>query len=153
MSTATGALEALAARLDGPVFLPGTPGYAAEVEGFDRSVRHHPAAVVCPTSPEDVVSAVRFARANDLGVAVQNTGHGVSVAADEALFISTKRMNQYDVDPHRRTARMEAGVLWEDVIAAAATHGLAPLSGSAPFVGAVSYTLGGGIGVLSRRYG
>ncbi|HEX2036664.1 MAG TPA: FAD-binding protein [Chloroflexota bacterium] len=35
----------------------------------------------------------------------------------------------------------------------AAPHGLAPLSGSAPHVGAVAYTLGGGIGPLARRYG
>jgi FAD/FMN-containing dehydrogenase len=39
------------------------------------------------------------------------------------------------------------------VIHEAAPAGLAPLSGSAPAIGAVSYTLGGGLGLLSRRYG
>lgn len=39
------------------------------------------------------------------------------------------------------------------MIEAAAPHGLAPLSGSLPGVGAVDYTLGGGLGVLARRYG
>jgi len=39
------------------------------------------------------------------------------------------------------------------VIEEAAGHGLAPLSGSSPDVGAVSYTLGGGLGLLARRYG
>lgn len=150
---APGAVEELAARLDGPVFLPDGPEYAAELDGFDRSVRHHPALVVGAASADDVVSAVRFARANNLGVAVQNTGHGVAVAADGALFISTRRMNRHAIDPRRRTARIGAGVLWDDVIASAAEYGLAPLNGSAPFVGAVSYTLGGGIGLLSRRYG
>jgi FAD/FMN-containing dehydrogenase len=39
------------------------------------------------------------------------------------------------------------------VIEAAARYDLAPLSGSMPGVGAVSYTLGGGIGLMARRYG
>jgi FAD/FMN-containing dehydrogenase len=39
------------------------------------------------------------------------------------------------------------------VLHEAAPHGLAPLTGSAPQVGVVSYTLGGGLGVLRRRWG
>ena len=39
------------------------------------------------------------------------------------------------------------------MIAAAAPHGLAPLSGSSPTVGVTGYTLGGGTGWLSRLYG
>lgn len=39
------------------------------------------------------------------------------------------------------------------MITAAAPFGLAPLSGSAPHVGAVGYTLGGGTGLLARTYG
>jgi hypothetical protein len=39
------------------------------------------------------------------------------------------------------------------VLHEAAPHGLAPLTGSAPQVGVVSYTLGGGLGVLGRRWG
>ena len=39
------------------------------------------------------------------------------------------------------------------MIDATAPHGLAPLSGSSPGVGAISYTLGGGVGLMARRYG
>ncbi len=143
----------LGESLDGPLFLPGEPGYAEEAESFDRSVIHYPALIVGAASAGDVVAAVRFARDHGLGVAVQATGHGVGLPADGALLISTRRMSGHEVDPERRTVRLEAGVLWRDVIPSAARHGLAPLNGSAPLVGAVSYILGGGIGVLSRRYG
>jgi FAD/FMN-containing dehydrogenase len=57
------------------------------------------------------------------------------------------------VDPAQRTARIEAGARWQQVIEAAAPHGLAPLSGSSPELGAVSYLLGGGLGLLARRFG
>jgi FAD/FMN-containing dehydrogenase len=146
-------LEALSDALRGPLFLPDQDGYAAEVDSFDRSVVHRPAVVVGATCADDVVAAVRYARANGLGVAVQNTGHGVSVPAVGAVFINTVRMSGFQVDAERKTARFEAGVRWQEVVTAAAKHGLAPLNGSASFVGAVSYVLGGGVGVLARRYG
>jgi hypothetical protein len=62
-------------------------------------------------------------------------------------------MDRVDVDPGAGTAWVGAGAQWRDVIEAAAPYGLAPLSGSMPGVGAVSYTLGGGIGLMARRYG
>ncbi|MFB7632346.1 FAD-binding oxidoreductase [Streptomyces sp. NPDC056149] len=144
----------LTESVEGLVFEQGDPGYAEHVDGFDRAVEHRPALVVAVANTDDLVTAVRFARDHGLGVAVQVTGHGAALPADErSLFLDTGAMNKVRVDPEQRTARLEAGVLWQDVIPVAAQHGLAPLNGSAPFVGAVSYTLGGGIGLLSRRYG
>ncbi|MFF3893758.1 FAD-binding oxidoreductase [Streptomyces sp. NPDC001812] len=144
----------LADSVTGEVFLPDEPGYTERVNGFDRAVEHRPAVVVAVANAQDVVTSVGFARDHDWAVAVQTTGHGAALPADEnTLFLATRGMNGVEVDPERRVARLEAGVLWEEVLPAAAEHGLAPLNGSAPFVGAVSYTLGGGIGVLSRRHG
>jgi FAD/FMN-containing dehydrogenase len=57
------------------------------------------------------------------------------------------------VDPGLQAARIGAGATWADVLAAAAPHGLAPLAGSAPGVGAVGYLLGGGLSPLGRSYG
>ena len=62
-------------------------------------------------------------------------------------------MQELSVDPVTRTARIGAGVKWARVIEAAVPYGLAPMSGSSSDVGAVGYTLGGGLGPLGRRYG
>jgi FAD/FMN-containing dehydrogenase len=145
--------EALAERMQGRVLVPGDDGYDDERTGYDLSVEHRPAIVVAAASAEDVAAGVRFARAHDLAIAVKATGHGGCVAADDAMLITTGRMAGTSVDPESATARVEAGVRWNSVIDEAAAFGLAPLSGSAPFVGAVGYTLGGGLGVLARRYG
>ena len=146
-------LASLSTRVAGPVFIPGDEGYQAAHTGFDLSVRQHPALIVGATTTGDVVAAVDFARSHRLGVAVQATGHGPTTAADGCLLINTSRMNAIEVDSADGSARLEAGTVWTQVIEAAAPYGLAPLSGSAPSVGAVSYSLGGGIGVLSRRFG
>jgi hypothetical protein len=62
-------------------------------------------------------------------------------------------MTRVRVDAASRTAWIEAGARWQQVVQETARHGLAPLNGSAPDVGAVSYTLGGGLPLLARTYG
>ena len=62
-------------------------------------------------------------------------------------------MRGVHIDPEARTARAEAGVIWIEVVEAAAEHGLAALAGSSPDVGVVGYTLGGGLSWLARKHG
>jgi FAD/FMN-containing dehydrogenase len=137
----------------GPTFTPGQAGYDAERRGYNLAVDQHPAVVVGAADVDDVTAAVRFAVEHDLPVAVQTTGHGPTVAADGAVLVTTARMDGITVDPAARVARVEAGVRSGALVAAAAAHGLAPLNGSAPDVGVVSYHLGGGVGLMGRRYG
>jgi FAD/FMN-containing dehydrogenase len=149
----SGVVGELARRVLGPVREPGDHGYDAELAGFDLAVPQRPVVIVGATGPADMVAAVRHARAVGLAVGVQATGHGITVPADNALLITTRRAASVRVDPSDRTAWLEAGAVWSRVLHEAAPFGLAPLAGSAPAVGAVSYTLGGGIGVLGRRWG
>ncbi|MFC8956490.1 FAD-binding oxidoreductase [Streptomyces sp. NPDC057101] len=148
------ALSQLKRDVPGGVLLPGGPGYEAERDGFERGVVHHPALIVAARRHEDVAVTVRWAAEHGFGVAVQATGHGPGAPADaSAVLITTSRMNDVRVDAETRTARVGAGARWSDVVVAAAAHGLVPLSGAAPAVGAVGYLLGGGLGLLSRRFG
>ncbi|WP_199521454.1 FAD-binding oxidoreductase [Jiangella anatolica] len=132
---------------------PGDDGYDDERSGFNLAVDHRPDAIVAATSAADVVAAVRFAAERGLQVSVQATGHGAGVPLDGGLLISTRRLAGVDLDPVARVARVEAGVRWHQVIEPAAAAGLAPLNGSSPLVGAVSYLLGGGLPVLCRTFG
>jgi hypothetical protein len=137
----------------GPALRPGDPGFDDERAGYNQIVEHHPAAVVGASCASDVTAAVAYARDHGLPVAIQATGHGVSIPADGAVLINTSRMAGVRVDPAARTARVEAGVRSRKLVHEATAHDLAPLNGSAPDVGVVSYTLGGGVAMLGRRYG
>ncbi|GAB1817278.1 FAD-binding oxidoreductase [Herbidospora sp. RD11066] len=124
-----------------------------EISGFNLAVRHHPALVAEAETAEDVAEALAYAVSRDLPVAVQATGHGAVQAADGAVLILTSRMRSLEIDPVERTATIGAGCTWAEVVRAAAPFGLAPLCGSASGVGAVGFTLGGGVGPLARTYG
>ncbi|MGW2635448.1 FAD-binding oxidoreductase [Streptomyces sp. NPDC001348] len=132
---------------------PDDPGYDEEIAGFQTGLAQRPDVVFPVSSADDVIAAVRYAAAEGLPVGVQATGHGLPDASEGGVLITTRRMDRVTVDPEARTARVQAGVRWGQVVAAAEPYGLAPLNGSAPGVGAVSYTLGGGLGVLARQFG
>jgi FAD/FMN-containing dehydrogenase len=143
----------LFANVQGQVFLPDTPGYDQARLAWNRRVVQHPAVIVEAASAQDVAAAVDFARQHGLGVAVQGTGHGSIRPADNCLLILTRAMQGLQIDPLSQTARIEAGLEWGPVLAAAQEYKLAPLLGSSPGVGVVGYTLGGGLGWLGRKYG
>lgn len=132
---------------------PGDAAYDTERDGFQQAGRHRPELIVAATGAADVREAVAYAAARELPIAVQATGHGLVSTAESGVLVSTRAMRGVRVDAQARTAWLEAGVRWQEVVEAAARHGLAPLSGSSPHVGAVGYTLGGGLGLLARQYG
>lgn len=146
-------LDQLRKAVSGPVLLPGDEGYDDERTGFELSVDHRPDVIVGATNAADVTAAVRFAADHDLPAAVLATGHAAVSSATEGVFVTTRRMTGVRIDPDAGTARVEAGARWSEVLEAAGAHGLAPLSGSSTNVGAIGYLLGGGLGLLSRRYG
>ena len=139
--------------INGPQWAPDTDGYNAERLGFQRLQPHQPRRIVGATSAHDIREAVRYVRDRELKIAVQASGHGHTTPLKDGVLITTKRFAGVTVDPDKRTAWIQAGATWKQVIEATAPHGLAPLSGSFPGVGAISYTLGGGVGLMARRYG
>ncbi|TCN37310.1 FAD/FMN-containing dehydrogenase [Kribbella orskensis] len=140
-------------KIEGPVWTKETDGYEEERLGFQRLAPHQPERIVGATTPQDVRSAVRYALKHGLKVAARASGHGHTRPLDGGLLITTGRLDAVTVDPENQTAWIQAGATWKQVIDATTPHGLAPLSGSFPGVGAIPYTLGGGLGLMARRFG
>lgn len=139
-------------QVQGSVLVPGDPDFEARCLAWNRIESHTPAVVVVAATADDVVAAVRHATEAGLGLGVQNTGHGFVVPVDGVL-VDLSQLTGVRIDPDSRTAWVSGGCTWAPVLAAAQEHGLAPLLGSSSGVGAVGYTLGGGLGWLARRFG
>ena len=142
-------------RLAGTMVLPGDDRFDQARQAWNLAVDQRPAAVAFPESAADIAAAVGWAAERGLRVAAQGTGHNAGPLGSlaDTVLVKTGRMRGIQVDPHTRTARVEAGAVWLDVVHAAAAHGLAALAGSSPDVGVAGYTLGGGMSFLGRRYG
>jgi FAD/FMN-containing dehydrogenase len=148
-------VSALRGRMSGHVVTPADAQWDIARQAWNLAVDQRPALVAFPESAEDVVAVVEYARAHGLRVAAQGTGHTAAPLGplEDTVLVKTSRMRSVEIDPEARTARIGAGVLWQEATAAAAEHGLAGLAGSAPDVGVVGYSLGGGVSWLARKYG
>ncbi|MFD4421347.1 FAD-binding oxidoreductase [Agromyces sp. NPDC058484] len=151
-------LALLGDRLAGRMHVPGDSGWDDARAAWNLAVDQRPVAVVVAAGVNDIVQTVLAAKSLGLAVAPQATGHnaGPLAAANglaDALLLRTSEMRGVQVDPELRVARVEAGALWGDVVAAVAPHGLAALAGSSHDVGVVGYTLGGGVSWLARSHG
>src|SRR3712207_1262553 len=146
-------LHAPRSAVAGPVLTSGDPEYAEDGSGYNVAVVHQPEVIVGATSAADVAAAVGWAAERGLPVAVQATGHGATERMTDGLLINTRRMQDVQVDPDRRVARIAAGVKWKTLLAETVPHGLVGLCGSSSDVGVVGFTLGGGLPIVGRALG
>jgi FAD/FMN-containing dehydrogenase len=137
------------------VIQPVHGGYDSARAAWNLTADLRPAGVVDARSAGEVRDAVAFARDLGLRVAPLATGHLATALPplDDALLVRTDLGREVQIDPAGLRARVSAGAEWEDVVEAAAQHGLAAMHGSSPNVGVVGYLLGGGLSFYARRHG
>jgi FAD/FMN-containing dehydrogenase len=77
----------------------------------------HPALIARCATVADVITAVHFARENDVLVAVRGGGHNVagSAVCDDGLVIDLSMMKGIQVDQAAYIARAEGGVIWGEL--------------------------------------
>jgi FAD/FMN-containing dehydrogenase len=148
-------IESLNGDFKGTVVGPDAETWDQDRQAWNLAANQNPAAVAYVESADDIAAVINHARSNGLGVAAQGTGHGAGPRGplDESILIRTERMKGIEIDPDDGIGRYEAGVLWMEANPAAGEHGLANRSGSAPDIGIVGYTVGGGFGWIARRHG
>lgn len=139
----------------GKVLYPDTPAYDAARIIWNRRISKSPGLIAQCSSTHGIAQAVKFARANDLAVAVKGGGHNVAGYAlcDDGLVIDLSPMKQVVVDEDTPTVVVQGGALLEDLDRATHRFGLAVPTGVVSKIGVAGLTLGGGCGWLSRRYG
>ncbi|MBM7770244.1 FAD/FMN-containing dehydrogenase [Actinokineospora baliensis] len=147
--------DGLRKRLGGALRQPGD-------EGFDKARlsynplydQRKPAAVALCTTSDHVQACVAVARDSYLPIAARSGGHSYAgySAPEGGLIVDVRGMSAVDVRPDG-TAVIGAGARLIDVYTALAAAGRCLPAGTCPTVGIAGLTLGGGLGVLTRKYG
>ncbi|WP_326950044.1 FAD-binding oxidoreductase [Amycolatopsis sp. NBC_01307] len=147
--------DRLRRKLAGPLFRPGDPGYPEAKQGYFTMYDYRvPAAVVGATRIEDVQAAVGFAARHDLPIAARSGGHsypGYSTV-DGGIVVDLSRLAGIEVRPGGR-AVIGAGARLGPIATTLAAAGRVLPAGSCDTVGIAGLALGGGVGVLDRKYG
>ena len=146
---------ALAKSLQGTLIRPNSPQYTTARQLFDPrydSVR--PSAIAYCAAPADVQKCLAFVRKFGLPFAPRSGGHNYNgYSTSLGLVIDVTRMHTVTVNTSTNTAMIGAGTRLIDVYNNLAQHRLTLPAGSCPTVGIAGLTLGGGVGVIGRKFG
>ena len=117
-----------------------------------------PAAIVQPSSTQDVIAALRFAQKYNIRVSVQSTGHHQDHRNiyDNSVHIDMCTMNAKSIDLTKKTLTLGPGNNFSQIqkyVATQTNQRLVALGGADPGVGIYGWTVGGGHGFLTRQYG
>jgi FAD/FMN-containing dehydrogenase len=149
------ALAELSAGFRGQLIEPTGERYDEHRKIWNASIDRRPALIARCAGVADVQAAVSFGHRAGVPVAVRSGGHsfpGLSIC-DGGLVIDTSLMKGVAIDPDKRTARVQAGVLLGELDRETQALGLAVPAGIVTHTGVAGLTLGGGIGWLQRKYG
>jgi len=145
--------ETLQRAIASSVVLPGSPDYdLVRKPAMARFENVRPEGVVLCGTPEDVSAAIAFARRVGLQTAVRSGGHSVAGRSSTVgMVIDVTPMSSISVDGEVATVGtgVRLGALYDTL----QEHGLTIPAGCGPDVGIAGLTLGGGIGILGRKYG
>lgn len=140
----------------GQIILPGEREY--EAMRYSRVINptmdKHPAIIATCKIEEDILRSVEFARQHQLEIAVRSGNHSNMGwgTCERGIVIDLSQMKGITVDAAKRTAIVTTGVTGEEILAATAPYGLAPVLGQCGSVGS-GLALGGGLGWLAGKYG
>ncbi len=147
--------EAFRADFRGELIRPGDEAYDWARRVFNGMIDRRPALIARPIGAADVIAAVKLARESGLPLAIRCGGHNIAGngVCDDGLMIDLSRMKGVRVDPAARTARANAGVLWGEFDRETQLFGLATPGGRVTTTGLGGFTLGGGYGWISPKFG
>ena len=145
--------KALEDVVAGEVVLSGSPAYKGWPKPFNARFNDvRPQAIVLCASPQDVSETLAFVRRHGLECATRSGGHclaGRSVS--RGVVIDVTPMGSVSVSGG--VATVGAGARLGGVYESLQEQGLAIPAGTCPLLGVAGLTLGGGLGILGRKYG
>jgi FAD/FMN-containing dehydrogenase len=143
------------AELTGRIVRPGDADYPVARAGWNLFFTHHPRVIVFAQQTQDVVNALTWARQHDVVVRVRSGGHCLEgwSSVDDGMVIDVSELKSVSIDTSSRTAIVGAGLNQLEAVTALGEAGHAAPTGTEGTVGLVGATLGGGFGLLTRRFG
>ncbi len=148
-------IQQLKAAVRGRIIEPTDKDYDDARKVYNAMIDKKPRLIVRCFDVADVIASVNFARENGRLLAIRSGGHnagGLGIA-DDALVIDLAQIKYTRVDPAARTMTVGGGCTWGDVDHATHAFGMATPSGILSTTGVGGLTLGGGIGMFTRKCG
>jgi hypothetical protein len=149
-------VRAFERHLSGTILRPGEGRYETARRVWTGMIDpRQPAMIVRCATATDVARSVQFAREHEIAVAVRGGGHSFTGDSfcEGGMVIDLSGMKKIEIDAARCVGRADPGLTVGDFDLATKPFGLAAVMGECSSVGIVGFTLGGGLGRLTGRFG
>jgi len=142
-------------QLTGRVVRPGDAAYDDARANFNGRFSMRPSAIVFAATSADVANAIAWARANNQPLRARSGRHSYEAYSlvDNGVVLDVSGLNTVAYDAVSGRARIGAGAALLDVYNQLGASNVALATGSCASLGIAGVTLGGGVGVLGRKYG
>ena len=150
--------DAPTAEFRGRAFSRGADGYEQARRAAVWNARtppRFPDLIVQAETDEDLLAAVRLARAEGMKIGVRSGGHSWAGnhVRDGGMLLDVSRLDAVSVDAEARTATVGPGCRGNELLATLAEQGLFFPAGHCPGVALGGYLLQGGFGWNGRVHG
>src|SRR4051794_13335391 len=137
-----------------PIVGPSNAAYNADHLDFNQWCNADPQAIVYCQSEQDVAASIAWAQSLQVPLSVRSGRHSYEAfSLCTGVVIDLGQMNTIAVDPDTQTATAGPGIQLLPFYQALAPYNLAFPGGSCGTVGLSGLVLGGGFGLLSRKFG
>lgn len=142
-------------RLEGKIVDRTDAEFDKHIIAWNRAIEANPDFIIYCENSKDVSGAVRVVKKERPVTRIRSGRHhyeGFSTG-DDAVIIDLSKMKDIEIDEVKKTVKIGAGVRNKDLYDALNSKGYPFPGGGCPTVGIVGYTLGGGWGYSSRKFG
>lgn len=126
----------------GDILTLGDPGYEEAIARWSIVAVRRARIVAFVKNAEDVARALKYAKANNIRIAVRGGGHsanGASSSEDGLIIDLSRYLTSVRVDPDKKLAYAQGGAVWEAVDKAGIAHGLATVGGTVNHVSSILF--------------
>jgi len=148
-------LQAIAYQFKGHLWFALDEQYEIRKKVFNHAINNDPVVIIEAFCEQDVCLAIKFANLHSLPISVKGGGHSNtgSCVVNDGIVLDMSLFKFIALADDRKSVVIGAGVKNKELDAYTAQYGVAVPLGTCPDVGVVGATLGGGIGLLSRKFG
>ncbi|MFT5777389.1 MAG: FAD/FMN-containing dehydrogenase [Crocinitomicaceae bacterium] len=147
--------DAFLKRLNCEVITPFSGNYHSVRRESINSHNKYPLMIAKVRSTTDVVETINFCRQQNIQICLRAGGHSIAgySVLSARMLIDVSEINGIFVDREKMQSTVGAGVEWGDYNHELDGWGLHNPGGSCSSVGMTGFTLGGGYGYTSMRWG
>jgi len=123
--------------------------------GYNKRFNFYPSVIVVAVTTEDIAKTIQFCHCNKLPFVIRSGGHGYEPAStiQFGCVIELREYDNVSLNKHNNTVTVQVGATLGELLQVVNSNNYVLPTGTCVTNGVGGYSLGGGVGFYTRKYG